>query len=55
MDRPWNDHYDLYEVDRYVATVEITIEKGAKPDDRLALNAHEVIANLGASIVRPGG
>ncbi len=52
-DRLWTEHYELREMRRYVATVEITIGKGPKPEGRRVLDPREVMANLGPGIQRP--
>src|SRR5665213_705211 len=54
-DRFWTDSYELREISRYVATVEIAIGKGPKPEGRRVLDARDVLANLGPSVIRPGG
>ena len=57
MGRPfWADTVQVREITRYVATVEIAMGKGAMPQDgRRVLDARQVVANLGPSIVRPKG
>jgi hypothetical protein len=48
---PWGPAYvDTF--DRYEAEAQIVIGRGPKPDAR-ALDAHEVMANLGPGIARP--
>lgn len=50
----WSHRDDYQRIDRYEATAEIFMGKGAKPEnDPTAFDAREVIANLGATIVRP--
>ena len=56
----WNDpfwdrdDFDLRQVDRYEATTEIVMGRGAKPaGDPNAFDAREVIANLSGSVNRP--
>lgn len=48
---PWGPTY-VSTFDRYQASAEISVGKGPKPDAR-ALDAHEVLMNLGPGIVRP--
>jgi len=57
---PWGDpfwgrqDFDVRQVDRYEATAEIVMGKGAKPaNDPNAFEAREVIANLGPRVNRP--
>lgn len=54
---PWGDPFrDDYvrEIDRYEASAEIVMGKGAKPaDDPNAFDAREVITNLSAQVTRP--
>ena len=48
----WGDTYQS--VDRYEASAEIIMHHGAKPEgERRAFDAHEVMTNLGPTIVRP--
>jgi len=56
----WNDpfwgrnDFDVREIDRYEATAEIVLGRGAKPaGDANAFDAREVIANLGGRVTRP--
>lgn len=50
----WADRIDVRTVDRYEASAEILIGRGAKPaNDTRAFDAREVLANLGPTIVRP--
>ncbi len=49
----WADHMDIRQIDRYEASAEIVVGKGTAPDGRRVFNAHEVLANLGPTIVRP--
>lgn len=51
--RFWGSQYDLREVSRHVATVDIAIGKGPKPEGRRVLVVREVIASLGPGVVRP--
>ncbi|MEG3177491.1 hypothetical protein U1872_14710 [Sphingomonas sp. RB3P16] len=45
---------DIDTIDKYEANAEIVIGKGPKPKDNIrAFDAHEVVANLGPSIVTP--
>lgn len=57
---PWGDpfwgrdDFDVRQVDRYEATSEIIMGKGAKPaGDPNAFDAREVISNLGGRVTRP--
>ncbi|MFI4976418.1 MAG: CC0125/CC1285 family lipoprotein [Caulobacterales bacterium] len=50
----WADGVDVQEIDRYQATAEIVMQKGAKPaDDPKAFDAHAVMTSLAPKIVRP--
>lgn len=50
----WDDmDRDSIQYTRYEASAEIVMNKGAKPDDPNAYDAHSVKANLESSIVRP--
>lgn len=50
----WADRMDVRTVDKYEASAEIVMQRGAKPnDDPRAFDARAVIANLGPRIVRP--
>lgn len=56
----WNDpfwgrdDFDVRQIDRYEATTEIVMGRGAKPSgDANAFDAREVIANIGGSVTRP--
>jgi hypothetical protein len=54
---PWADPFgpelDIREIDRYEATAEIVMGRGAKPaDDPNAFDAREVIQNLGPRVTR---
>jgi hypothetical protein len=50
---PWGSA-DIQTSERYEASVEIAMNHGAKPSsDHKALDAHEVVANLGPKIIRP--
>ena len=56
----WNDpfwgrnDFDVRQIDRYEATTEIVMGRGAKPaGDANAFDAREVIANLSGSVGRP--
>lgn len=50
---PWGPRY-IDTFNRYEASAEIVIGRGPKPDAK-ALDAHEVLMNLGPHIVRPKG
>ncbi|HEX8233621.1 MAG TPA: hypothetical protein VF559_09800 [Caulobacteraceae bacterium] len=50
---PFGGGLDIHEVTRYEASAEIAMGRGAPPDGRRVLNAREVLANLGPTIVRP--
>jgi hypothetical protein len=47
----WDD--DFQSIDRYQAEAEIAVGHGPKPDDPKAFDAHQVMTNLGPTIVRP--
>jgi hypothetical protein len=54
----WNDPFgpdlDVRQIDRYEATTEIVMGRGAKPaGDPNAFDAREVISNLGSTVARP--
>jgi len=50
----WADRVDVRTVERFEASAEILIGRGAKPqNDPRAFDAREVMANLGPAIVRP--
>ncbi len=56
----WNDpfwgrdDFDVRQIDRYEATTEIVMGRGAKPEgDQNAFDAREVISNLGGRVMRP--
>ncbi|MDP1630045.1 MAG: hypothetical protein Q8L66_01335 [Caulobacter sp.] len=50
----WADRLDVRTVERFEASAEIIMGKGAKPqDDPRAFDARDVMANLGPGIVRP--
>jgi hypothetical protein len=52
--RPFFDDEEIRRIDRYEASAEIFLGKGAKPaNDATAFDAHEVIKNLGPTIARP--
>ena len=48
----WND-VDVREIDRYEATAEIVMSRGAPANDPRTFNAREVVNNLGPRIPRP--
>ncbi|HEV2082359.1 MAG TPA: hypothetical protein VGR32_07875 [Brevundimonas sp.] len=51
FDRYWMDDYDVRQVDRYEATAEIVMGRGAKPaGDPNAFDAREVIDNIGPRV-----
>lgn len=51
FDRYWMDDYDVRQVDRYEATAEIVMGRGAKPaGDPNAFDARDVIANVGPRV-----
>lgn len=55
---PWGDpfarDFDVREIDRFEATAEIVMGRGAKPaGDPNAFDAGEVISNLGPRVIRP--
>lgn len=50
----WNDSFDVRQIDRFEATAEIVMGRGAKPaGDPNAFDAREVIQNLGPRVIRP--
>lgn len=50
----WGDSYDVRTIDRYEATAEIQMNRGAKPaSDPKAFDARAVVENLGPMMVRP--
>jgi len=50
----WGDRMDVRTVDKYEASAEILMSRGAKPTDNpRAFDARAVIENLGPRIVRP--
>lgn len=52
----WGRDFDLRQVDRYEASTEIVLGRGAKPaGDPNAFDAAEVISNLSGRVTRPGG
>lgn len=50
----WND-VDIREIDRYEATAEIVIGRGARPSDPRTFDAREVVNTLGPRVARPMG
>ncbi|KQW86474.1 CC0125/CC1285 family lipoprotein [Brevundimonas sp. Root1279] len=49
----WGPGYDTREIDRYEASAEILVGRGAKPaDDANAFDAREVVQNLGPLVAR---
>ena len=54
-DDPFGRDYDVREIDRFEASAEIIMGRGAKPaGDPNAFDAREVIQNLGSRVTRPG-
>ncbi|MEO6717337.1 MAG: hypothetical protein ABIM50_08840 [Novosphingobium sp.] len=50
----WDSSIDVHTVDRYEATAEIVVGRGAKPaEDRRAFDAHEVVNRL-RDTIQPG-
>lgn len=49
----WTNRVDIRQVDRYEASVEVAMGRGAPPQGRRVFEARQVVANLGPSIVRP--
>ncbi|HRD45625.1 MAG TPA: hypothetical protein PLF78_03985 [Caulobacter sp.] len=50
----WADRMDVRTIEKFEATAEIVLGRGAKPaDDPRAFDAHDVMANLGPTIQRP--
>ncbi|AXJ96179.1 MULTISPECIES: CC0125/CC1285 family lipoprotein [unclassified Sphingomonas] len=51
---PWDNGFDIRQIDRYEATAEIVMRKGPIPRDNLrAFNARAVIDSIGPSVVLP--
>ncbi|HEU4958925.1 MAG TPA: hypothetical protein VFT56_00830 [Sphingomonas sp.] len=51
---PWERDFDIDTIDKYEAHAEVVLGRGAPPrDDVRAFDAHEVIRNLGPTIVMP--
>ncbi len=51
---PFYNGYDMRQITRYTATAEMAMYRGQKPDsNEQAYQADEVLAKLGATIVRP--
>jgi hypothetical protein len=48
----WND-VDIRQIDRYEATAEIVMERGANRNDPRSFDARQVVQNLGARVPRP--
>jgi hypothetical protein len=52
---PWNRNIDVQTIDKYEAHAEIVMGRGTPPRGNVhAFDAHEVIQNLGPTIVMPG-
>ena len=49
----WGSTVDIQQVNRYEASAEIEMGRGPPPPGVRVFDAHEVIANIGPSIVRP--
>ncbi|HEY9217672.1 MAG TPA: hypothetical protein VIO94_06465 [Phenylobacterium sp.] len=50
----WGDRYDVRTIDKFEASAEIMVHKGAKPEgDPRAFDAHAVVESLGPRIQRP--
>ena len=50
----WGDRYDVHTIDKYEASAEILLHRGAKPaDNPQAFDARAVMENLGPRIQRP--
>jgi hypothetical protein len=49
----WNGPPEYREITNYIASAEIIMGKGAKPEDAAYFDAGQVMFNLGPSIVRP--
>ena len=49
----WTNDIDIQQVNRFEASAEIVIGHGPAPEGQRVFNAHEVVQNLGPSIVRP--
>ena len=51
---PWGPDFDTRQVDRFEASTEVVMGRGAKPaDDPNAFDAREVMANLAPRVVAP--
>ncbi|HEX7655750.1 MAG TPA: hypothetical protein VF404_02020 [Sphingomonas sp.] len=52
---PWGRDFDVNTIDKYEAHAEIVMGRGApRPGNVRAFDAHEVLRNLGPTIVMPG-
>ena len=52
---PWGRDFDVDTIDKYDAHAEIVMRRGARPANNVrAFDAHQVIRNLGPTIVMPG-
>lgn len=49
----WANSINIEQVNRYEASAEIVMGRGPAPQGQRVFNAHEVVQNLGPSIVRP--
>lgn len=51
---PWGNDFDIRTIDRFEATAEIVMRKGAIPRDNIrAFNAKQVVDRIGPSVVLP--
>ena len=50
---PWSSPPELREVDRFIATIDIEVGKGPRPEGRQVYDAKQVKAEFGPTIVRP--
>jgi hypothetical protein len=50
----WPSDIDVRQVNRYEASTEIVMGKGPRPPGPQAFDAHQVLANLGPLIAKPG-
>jgi len=52
---PWGNDFDVRTIDRYEATAEIVMRRGAIPGDNIrAFDARRVVESIGPSVVLPG-
>jgi hypothetical protein len=49
----WPNDIDIRQVNRYEASTEIVMGKGPRPPGQQAIDAHQVLENLGPSVAKP--